>query len=1368
MTEIKVIEKAVAVDIDTLPAEERDAIFEKLSELKTSIPRVHFEAFNEQRNIIIAKEQLMITPTIIELLMRKIINMSSLLYQLSLARKVPIELISTQGYIVTFIVEEVLVRDLFIKNIRKYQSSATRSSRSSTGNSLYSDESRKKNSSNSIDNVDKRKPNQDDFLNKKVPRGLPPANVKMGGLVGEALTTQFDYPTRCVTNAGIIVIVPPNTEVKIIGVKISSICYGTDTNKNTKEYIAQMLISGILPAYTLAADCNSKFRVFTPNQIHGIFMNPTIEQLKKIHAELLGMITQVYRLGEKMSSFALNDFARNYKLPKELSLPAFRSPYTLDSEAKSLSAMLKLNIDSNFHTNMLFALDNIHALQIYTMARMHGIDDKSVMALITQLQRKFQKRDQEAAIKRKMLNEIYLTNTLLKIIEDKLGSKRAAIIEQKIQTIVPKPEGIQILNTGLLNASESKLVENSYRTQIKQLEQVITNKCPHVATYRKFRKAKNDMVRNAEFEELMKFSLPTKSKHSSHEHIVCKLCKGDLICPHVRLFTEMTMKRMPYDKIRIALGSYINKSVSSNYYCIVCGEVISGLNIYEDAEQNEDMYHTISDELKPIMYGEIIGILRNTSQNSLVNINKLVGLIMNGIYEYIFEIEKQLLKNRTNSAIDILNKKKLFINIYGYAYIIHMIINNRAKGINILDFNNMNKFVSSRTVADYIKFAIMNIVQTRNSIIYQIANISTDFIKSKIIDAYKLISQKGKTISYVGEEEEDLFVVLMLDPMYHYLYYLRTIDDAIAGVVKKVPGDKLEHTRSIKRIMGEDLTKLPSLKDGVFSSSQPPKLSDWPLDEFDNLNDIYVDGKLNILTTVTRGKSQAKSSSSSLVYKEAFLGYVGRAYSVWWPYYKNRIFELPVYINAPTPPSSPLEVNSIMNPLVVKYKESLSDFYKQEKIIRRHVQMSNAKLIQLPPISSSRSFKYINVPIGRIYGEDGHEHEWNDNIYRNPKSKCKICSIEWDKVDTIDESKILASIQLNADMKNFYTYYANRCTEGFLHEYNKDSKCVRCGFSKNMSKEDQNTFYSKYMDKFEQDKLADINEYAKEQIPSVQKAQSVQKTDDTPTMHIFDFNVPLTLSTQLKINNNIFMALGSIEGVIYEEVKNGKYIPSEPDFKDDSRIFVLDSILLTLIADYNKLRNYASIIKPTDELKYIVENSEVKRFEYAKLNEILPELYGEFYEKFTKMRKTMKPREIVEYLLQHIAEFCLAVLRIEDVGEIKTSKLRQAFVSTSIAKIIRTDEMKSKAGLVNWAMFRKDIVSESEDRAAEVATENEIQLTEEEIKDQQGEVVDNEEEEYAADTNNPFENHFDVDDADEDIHDPDAENDFDIITEDYI
>lgn len=277
------------------------------------------------------------------------------------------------------------------------------------------------------------------------------------------------------------------------------------------------------------------------------------------------------------------------------------------------------------------------------------------------------------------------------------------------------------------------------------------------------------------------------------------------------------------------------------------------------------------------------------------------------------------------------------------------------------------------------------------------------------------------------------------------------------------------------------------------------------------------------------------------------------------------------------------------------------------------------------------------------------------------------------------------------------------------------------------------------------------------------KPNAVDETLSPATKYVFDFNIPLKLTTKLKINNNSFMALGSIEGIKYDEVVSGKFVPSEPDFVDDSRIFVLDSILATLISDYNKLRNYGSIIKPSDELKQLIEGSDIKRFQYGKLSDILPELYGDFYEKYAQIRKTLKPREIIEYLLQHIADFCLAVLECSDVTEIKTQKLRQSFIEKIMHRIIRADEMKSKPGQVNWTIFRRDVVVETEDTVVEeaAAAEEEVQLGEEDIKDMQGVrvVADDENTETVDEPENVFENHFDIDNTDVDIHDVDAEDD---------
>jgi hypothetical protein len=138
----------------------------------------------------------------------------------------------------------------------------------------------------------------------------------------------------------------------------------------------------------------------------------------------------------------------------------------------------------------------------------------------------------------------------------------------------------------LLKQSERKPVELEFERRAKYLEAVLNNKCPHVKLYRQFRLAKTDEKSRQYYGELKKFF---KNPTTDSGMITCNNCSFDIICPHMRDFTELEFQGKLYSEIKAKLTKYIDKSVTKDsYYCKICGEMISTLEAFGDIGGQRD------------------------------------------------------------------------------------------------------------------------------------------------------------------------------------------------------------------------------------------------------------------------------------------------------------------------------------------------------------------------------------------------------------------------------------------------------------------------------------------------------------------------------------------------------------------------------------------------------------------------------------------------------------------------------------------------------------------------------------------------------------------------------------------------------------
>jgi hypothetical protein len=101
------------------------------------------------------------------------------------------------------------------------------------------------------------------------------------------------------------------------------------------------------------------------------------------------------------------------------------------------------------------------------------------------------------------------------------------------------------------------------------------------------------------------------------------------------------------------------------------------------------------------------------------------------------------LKSKTNSAEEIKAKKRLFITIYAFAYMIHLILSNKGRGDTEISFKNFAPKNPKNAIVELIKHSLELIIMSRNIVIREIPGMTGDLIKNKLIEAYKSMQATG-------------------------------------------------------------------------------------------------------------------------------------------------------------------------------------------------------------------------------------------------------------------------------------------------------------------------------------------------------------------------------------------------------------------------------------------------------------------------------------------------------------------------------------------------------------------------------------------------------------------------------------------------
>lgn len=312
--------------------------------------------------------------------------------------------------------------------------------------------------------------------------------------------------------------------------------------------------------------------------------------------------------------------------------------------------------------------------------------------------------------------------------------------------------------------------------------------------------------------------------------------------------------------------------------------------------------------------------------------------------------------------------------------------------------------------------------------------------------------------------------------------------------------------------------------------------------------------------------------------------------------------------------------------------------------------------------------------MARIYDSNGKEHKWKNGV-------CTVCG---EKLvdETIDKNKLIADIvKLNHDIDNFYLYYQVQCPEGGLHD---GIPCTKCGFSGR-----DPAYYEKYVSIYN----------TRNRII----ASDIISTDDVipikeKLLIKYDFDESLSdviaVADLLKINRKHLESIGMTEGIQYDLIKSGNYIPPQPEYNVDTQIYNIFSRIMYLIYEYNILKNYFNVGKD-NPLAAFVHKEKIEKYIMYDIGPNLPNIYDDFNEKFEYFKQTRKPRDLQTWLIR---EFCNKLLIIHNTVttaaaaqiNAQTIKIQKAFFFYICKKIIRSDEMLTKRGWFNMALLYGD------------------------------------------------------------------------------
>ncbi|QJX71403.1 hypothetical protein F-LCD7_0154 [Faustovirus] len=956
-------------------------------------------------------------------------------------------------------------------------------------------------------------------------------------------------------------------------------------------------------------------------------------------------------------------------------------------------------------------------------------DDSTLKEVVANYGAKMARLKYEADVIKKIIDNGNLANTYMNIIEEKLG----ADVGEKVQLeLRRKPylvtDANNILN--LLSERQRNTIVSEYQARERLTKLLHENSCPHV----RLRAAlDNETLTNRKRKLLDNLSDFFAAGKNADSMIKCKNCSFDIMCPHYRDLIVLNTENVNYKEFKVKLAEYIDKrpaknadarsfdNTTHNYYCRICGELIGEYTAMGDFSEPSDVQ---DEELSGKIWGEIAFNTRFLYIDEFISTNQLMDSIRNGIYTPIADLERNLSRSRTNTADDVKNKTKLFTTIYVFAYFIFLAANNPQ-----ITFRNFKaKNPKANPIAEMIAFVLPIILETKNIIIREIQGMTAEIIKNKLIEAFKyvLVNNKGSSIGLLEVDKlAEGFKLLMLDPIYEYAYRMNVID--MRPKVNDAEG-KVEYC---EEVLG--LSKLPfgegrkrSTKSGKGSATAVHLMGHLRIPKFVIPFEKSPTSKL----TVMRPRTYNEYIEMMRKYRTEISA---RSYLMLVDKLKNMIYANTVYSAVITEIAGVDQLTAKMNP---SHAEFLA---KYEPVGALESALASIKWREMSfpfggvVAKQTRGWQRDYAGLSSIFDEGGNYHSWvaghggGNNIYimtdvdANGKlvgdvvektikelsaaiesgvpqtqicvdircGKCKKTLSECIAAGTSKDKIIQGKLKERHLFVDLFRYYESRCPEtNSVHMYKgpeATDECTNCGAAKNLfdfshkeSDKKRDEYFAKYKDNFVRDRKSDMKVLMQgDEVGEPEPTDYDKNVKELAKYATWSQNYKrvLELANEYKLNVNLINNLGYSENVDYTQLGSADYIPDDPEFKYDTRIFRIDGYITGLFRYYNRLRNN-NLSDDMKEIKdaIILSGSNIDEHEFG-------DIVGNYYLVKQYFIRNKKPRELLQFLIEQLCDKLLLI------SGGKYANIKRKFVEWYIAKVFRSEEMLSKPGRFSWSIL---------------------------------------------------------------------------------
>ena len=1066
--------------------------------------------------------------------------------------------------------------------------------------------------------------------------------------------------------------IPANTQFKLLGLYNKSEFTINNTQNQFYNYIKD-----ILP--------KNKYKIHTKEYNNKCLYTKdfNFDCLTNIEPILISKILSAFgnvELSWDDVSFIVDDIHKVI-LPKAHSTKEL-VPALVD-DIKTYNSFLIHKIPDVFSENIYssFYLDN--QKELYEDIIIYSLDDEKIKSKIHNIQH-YNKESKKYVTE---INSINKQRATLSKLEYITKTKFSNLFNPNSKDcIFPN----NVFNFDKIPKKIKDIIVMEYKKDLEYTNNVLFNKCSHLAVLNKFNSTRNDDDKRIEWNNLLKYV--DKYGETKDDMFKCNICSYNIVCPHVMEYYSLTFSKKSGesgDKAdlihQIILNKFMSKSpVNFIYYCKTCGEELGKSLEMEGLNRDNESYNESSND---DMYKLIMYIVYSTTKFNNINIKltkkQIIEFIINIISPYINNIEKKLLKSKQANIDQIIT---LNITLFTYASIISL-----CKSHHYLDIYNPNDKIiikqknGSRQQSFDLKSKFItayNIILARNNkLLFSLGYTGRlESIKELLLKAYTIvdpiITENNMDLDFKLTSEITDQIILNSN-IYRYLHNFKCSYPLLSNNSTKTSALKVKYD-NISDVLSNYDSKLIKKESNIWNQFKIPN--------FTKDNSFSVE-KINKINSISEYKYCSMLLFIYFIQNELFrLSPYGESDNEKYNLYKSKIQILKDY-----------EHDMVDNNLL-KYLYPYS-----------HIKSSNI-----------RYYYKNNINLGPfICQKTGHLHKYNNyvfiidnkeeviNIKKLDKNierivsgefkdyKCSDCGkYKNDKYDQGTNKQIEDVIYFKNNISNFYNIYKYKCPKSVYHNFIEKNEVYSCSICDIKFLEIINEDESVYK-KFKKEYEIYMNSITDEQNKEIKK-------NKIETYKLYNENI-IDLYRKEFTKNEYTSFLNKIENIKLIDLEDEIAIITNSDRKNIKLIGDTEGSteeeLEEKNSDYNAINNLFMKISEhirTITIYYNILTSNKNLNDY---DIFIPKEFIDVYENLKHLKLTNKYNININSLYDFLRLTNNDNIKIVELGKkilfsfiifiYKDNKDLKSFVDFCVNKILLTDVLYTK---FNYAQLKQMFV----------------------------------------------------------------------------